>query len=160
MEYHESRNYYFQSDFVFSTMYIHRDPDKLPADVEELIQPAALEEAVAFHTGEGPPLQRGAVSGGPGGHLRNGQEIRRAASLGWLTRVTLPANSSTADVIVARRAVQAEVLDTCTLHGGAAGFVELPCALAVPTELLAHEDFVEVLLDGEAYSVAPRSATC
>jgi hypothetical protein len=101
---------------------------------------------------------------------------------GRLTRVTLPADSSMADIIVAalrsaregleerhwaapalvelrglrvaRRAVQAVVLDARTLHGGAAGFAELPHALATPAELLAHEDFAEVLLDGEAYSAA------
>ncbi|CAC9491070.1 hypothetical predicted transmembrane protein [Leishmania infantum JPCM5] len=104
-----------------------------------------------------------------------------------LRRVTLPADSDVADVVVAGlrlaredveverweapalvelrgrrvalRAVQALVIDARTLHTGARGFTELPLALAVPAELLAHEDFAEHLLDTAAQSlVRPPTA--
>ncbi|CAG9574511.1 hypothetical predicted transmembrane protein [Leishmania major strain Friedlin] len=103
-----------------------------------------------------------------------------------LRRVTLPADSGVADVVVAGlrlaredvaveqweapalvelrgrrvalRAVQALVIDARTLHTGARGFTELPLALAVPAELLAHEDFAEHLLDAAAQSLV-RSPT-
>ncbi|KAG5500689.1 hypothetical protein JIQ42_04709 [Leishmania sp. Namibia] len=106
---------------------------------------------------------------------------RCSLSAEQLRRVTLPANSSVADVVVAGlrlaredmevrqweapalvelrgrrvalRAVQALTLDARTLHDGARGFTELSLALAVPAELLAHEDFADHLLDGAAQSL-------
>ncbi|KAG5477936.1 hypothetical protein LSCM4_05329 [Leishmania orientalis] len=106
---------------------------------------------------------------------------RCSLSAEQLRRVTLPANSSVADVVVAGlrlaredmevrqweapalvelrgqrvalRAVQALMLDARTLHDGARGFTELSLALAVPAELLAHEDFADHLLDGAAQSL-------
>ncbi|CBZ27370.1 hypothetical predicted transmembrane protein [Leishmania mexicana MHOM/GT/2001/U1103] len=108
---------------------------------------------------------------------------RCSLSADRLRRVTLPADSSVADVVAAglrlardgvavgrweapalvelrgRRAVQALVIDARTLHTGARGFTELPFALAVPAELLAHEDFAEHLLDAAAQSlVRPPTA--
>lgn len=114
---------------------------------------------------------------------RNFLPVTRCTLLpGRLARVTLPADSSEADIIVAglraardgvktkywaapalvelrglrvaRRAVQAVVIDARTLHSGANGFTDLPHALATPAELLAHEDFSEVLLTGETYEAA------
>ncbi|KAG5492106.1 hypothetical protein GH5_01011 [Leishmania sp. Ghana 2012 LV757] len=106
---------------------------------------------------------------------------RCSLSASQLRRVTLPANSSVGDVVVAGlrlaredmevrqweapalvelrgrrvalRAVQALMLDARTLHDGARGFTELSLALAVPAELLAHEDFADHLLDGAAQSL-------
>ncbi|KAG5466813.1 hypothetical protein LSCM1_00990 [Leishmania martiniquensis] len=106
---------------------------------------------------------------------------RCSLSADRLRRVTLPVDSSVADVVaaglrlaredmdpvqweapalvemrgrrVALRAVQALVIDARTLHAGARGFTELPLALAVPAELVAHEDFVEHLLDAAAQSL-------
>ncbi|GET88883.1 protein of unknown function, putative [Leishmania tarentolae] len=107
---------------------------------------------------------------------------RCSLSVSRLRRVTLPAGSSVADVVVAglrlaredvakemweapalvelrgRRAVQALVIDARTLHHSARGFTELPLALAVPAELLAHEDFAEHLLGATAQSLV-RSPT-
>ncbi|GET88555.1 protein of unknown function, putative [Leishmania tarentolae] len=106
---------------------------------------------------------------------------RCSLSADRLRRATLPADSSVADVVVAGlrlaredvaaelwetpalvelrgrrmalRAVQALVIDARTLRTGARGFTELPLALAVPAELLAHEDFAEHLLNATAQSL-------
>ncbi|AIN98677.1 putative transmembrane protein [Leishmania panamensis] len=107
---------------------------------------------------------------------------RCSLSADRLRRVTLPADSSVADVVVAglrlaregvaaglweapalvelrgRRAVQALVLDARTLRAGARGFTELSHALGVPAELLAYEDFAVRLLDAAAQSLV-RSPT-
>nr|CAJ2473373.1 unnamed protein product [Leishmania braziliensis] len=107
---------------------------------------------------------------------------RCSLSADRLRRVTLPADSSVADVVVAglrlaregvaaglweapalvelrgRRAVQALVLDARTLRAGARGFTELSHALGVPAELLAYEDFAARLLDAAAQPLV-RSPT-